>query len=84
MSRLAGLWPFLSKRPRLAALALGFAAAAGFQPLGWWPVALLAMAAFAALVAEASDPRRAALLGWLFGVGHFTFGNNCQVNFPHL
>lgn len=76
MSRLAGLWPFLSKRPRLAALALGVVAATGFQPLGWWPLALLAMAAFAALVAETPDARRAALLGWLFGVGHFTFGNN--------
>jgi len=76
MSRLAGLWPFLSKRPRLTAVALGVIAATGFQPLGWWPVALLAMAAFAALVAEAPDAKRAALLGWLFGVGHFTFGNN--------
>src|SRR5688500_12524857 len=34
------------------------------------------MAAFAALIAETPDAKRAAWLGWLFGVGHFTFGNN--------
>jgi len=72
----AGLWRFCSGHPRLAALALGLTAATGFQPLGLWPLALLAMAAFAALVADAPDPKRAAWLGWLFGVAHFTFGNN--------
>lgn len=66
----------MAKHPRVAAVLLGVLAAAGFQPLGWWPLALLAMAAFAALVADAADAKRAALLGWLFGVGHFTFGNN--------
>lgn len=74
--RAAGLWQYLTKRPRALALALGLLAATGFQPLGLWPLALLAMAAFAALIAEAPDAKRAALLGWLFGVAHFTFGNN--------
>jgi apolipoprotein N-acyltransferase len=72
----AGLWQFLDTRPRVAALALGFLAATGFQPLGLWPLALAAMAAFAALLSDAPDARRAALLGWLFGFAHFTFGNN--------
>lgn len=72
----AGSWQLISKHPRIAALVLGVLAATGFQPLGWWPLALLAMAAFAALVAEAPDAKRSALLGWLFGLGHFTFGNN--------
>src|SRR5690606_6947158 len=31
---------------------------------------------FAALVAEAADARRAAWLGWWFGVAHFTVSNN--------
>ncbi|HYD23588.1 MAG TPA: apolipoprotein N-acyltransferase [Croceibacterium sp.] len=70
------LWPLLIRYPRLAALALGVLAATGFEPLGLWPLALAAMAAFAALIAEAPDARRAGWLGWLFGLGHFTFGNN--------
>jgi len=82
--RAAGLWHFLTKHPRLSSLALGFLAAAGFQPLGLWPLALAAMAAFAALLAEAPDAKRAALLGWLFGVAHFTLGNNwIAVAFTH-
>lgn len=76
MSRLAGLWQYITERPRLAALALGLLSATGFQPLGLWPLALAAMAAFAALIAEAPDAKRAALLGWLFGVAHFTLSNN--------
>jgi apolipoprotein N-acyltransferase len=61
--------------PRLAAPALGVLAATGFQPLGLWPVALLAMGAFAVLIERAPGWRNAALLGWLFGLGHFTFAN---------
>lgn len=84
MLRVTGYWAVLEARvwrpvkryPRIAALFLGVAAAAGFQPLGWWPLAIAAMALFAGLVAQAADVRRAALLGWLFGLGHFTFGNN--------
>ena len=72
---LAALWQSVNRYPRPAALALGVLAATGFQPLGWWPLALAAVAAFAALAAQAPDPKRAALLGWLFGIGHFTFGN---------
>lgn len=71
----AGLWQSVSRYPRLAAFALGVLAATGFQPLGWWPLALAAMAMFAALAAGTPDPKRAALLGWLFGVGHFTLSN---------
>ena len=74
--RIAGLWYRLNERPRLTALACGFLAATGFQPLGLWPLALAAMTVFAALLCEAPDAKRAALLGWLFGVAHFTFGNN--------
>ena len=60
----------------LAALALGVLAATGFQPLALWPVALVAMGLFALLAARAETVGRAAWLGWLFGLGHFTFGNN--------
>jgi apolipoprotein N-acyltransferase len=74
--RAAGFWHTLSKYPRVTALVLGFLAATGFQPLGLWPLALAAMAAFAALLSGAPDAKRAALLGWLFGCAHFTYGNN--------
>ena len=67
---------YLRQHPRFAALALGLLAATGFQPLGLWPLALVAMGGFIALVADAPDARRAALLGWLFGLAHFTLGNN--------
>ncbi|MEO0061453.1 MAG: hypothetical protein RLZZ08_13 [Pseudomonadota bacterium] len=73
---LAQVWDALLARPRLAALALGLLSATGFQPIGLWPVALAAMALFVALLAQAADPRRAAMLGWLFGWAHFTLGNN--------
>lgn len=63
-------------RPGLYSLAAGTVAATGFQPLGLWPLALLAMGGFALLVARAPDWRHAAWLGWLFGMGHFTLGNN--------
>jgi apolipoprotein N-acyltransferase len=66
----------IQSRPRVAALVLGLLSATGFQPLGLWPLALAAMAGFAALLAQSASPARAAGLGWLFGFAHFTFGNN--------
>lgn len=58
------------------ALLAGAAAATGFQPLMLWPVALAAVALLLHLVAKARDARTALLLGWLFGVSHFTLGDN--------
>ncbi len=63
-------------RPGVGSLAAGIVAATGFQPLGLWPLALLAMGGFALLVARSPGWRAAAWLGWLFGMGHFTLGNN--------
>jgi apolipoprotein N-acyltransferase len=63
-------------RHKLASLAAGVLAATGFQPLALWPLALLAMGGFALLVARSTGWRQAAWLGWLFGLGHFTLGNN--------
>ena len=62
--------------PRKTALVVGAVAATGFQPLGLWPLALLAVAGLIELTARAPSPRQAALIGWCFGVGHFTLGNN--------
>lgn len=66
----------LSRYPRLAALACGLIVALGFPPLNLWPVALLGLAAFCWLIWQSATWRRGALLGWLFGVAHFTLANN--------
>ncbi|MDT0574590.1 apolipoprotein N-acyltransferase [Croceicoccus sp. F390] len=60
----------------VVALVSGGGAALGFQPLGWWPVTLIAMALLFQLVRQAQHTGRAALLGWIFGVGLFSVGNN--------
>jgi apolipoprotein N-acyltransferase len=62
--------------PRLCALALGALAALGFEPLHLWPLTLLAISGLIALIGRATTGRQAAVIGWLFGVGHFTLGNN--------
>ena len=55
---------------------LGALAACGFRPLGFWPLTLLGVAGLIALVGRAPGWRRAGLIGWLWGVAHFTLGNN--------
>lgn len=66
----------LARWPKLLSLALGVLAATGFPPLHAWPVTLLAMGAFAALIATAPRWKSAFGWGWWFGVGHFTLANN--------
>ena len=67
---------FLQRYPRWSALLLGLLSAAGFQPLHLWPLGLVAMAAFVWLAFRQERGRRVFLLGWLFGVAHFTLTNN--------
>lgn len=59
----------------LGALALGLVSQAGFAPLDWWPLTVLAFTGWMMLVHRAPTLRRALWLGWLFGVAHFTLGN---------
>ncbi|MFZ1743447.1 MAG: apolipoprotein N-acyltransferase [Pontixanthobacter sp.] len=66
----------LAAWPRLGALGLGVLAATGFPPLAAWPITLIAMAGLGWLVWNAQSAKRAAKLGWLFGIGHFTFANS--------
>lgn len=61
--------------PTLAFLS-GALSATGFQPLAFWPLTLLGLAVLMGLLQAAGSARRAALLAWLFGVGHFWLGNN--------
>ncbi len=66
----------MDRHPRIIALFAGIVAATGFAPHALWPVSLLCMAVLIELVARAPTIRRAAIIGWLFGVGHFTLGLN--------
>lgn len=63
-------------RPLLTALIAGLLSATGFAPLQWWLVTLLAIAALLWLVHDAPTLKSALVRGWLFGLGHFTLGNN--------
>jgi apolipoprotein N-acyltransferase len=76
MPQLTRMSAFCLAHPRLSAFALGGLAACGFQPLALWPLTLLAVAGLIELTARAQRRREAALIGWLFGLGHFSLGNN--------
>ncbi len=63
--------------PRLPlAIAAGLVSAVGFAPLDLWPLTLFAIVGLLAMLREATTLRRALLLGWGFGLGHFTLGLN--------
>jgi apolipoprotein N-acyltransferase len=67
---------FADRWPKLIALLLGAVSATGFAPLHFWPLTLLALAGWMALVARSPKGWRAFGIGWAFGVGHFTIGLN--------
>lgn len=71
IARLAGATP-----APLAAFLCGAAAATGFEPLALWPLTLAGLAVLLHLLVRAENALRAGLIGWLFGLGHFTVGNN--------
>ncbi|KPF61630.1 hypothetical protein IP88_15585 [alpha proteobacterium AAP81b] len=56
------------------AFAAGAAAAFGFEPANFWLLTVLGLAGLAALIDLVGSRWRAALIGWLWGVGHFAFG----------
>ncbi len=62
--------------PALACVVLGALAALGFAPLEWWPLTLVAVAAWLWLVHDAPALPSALARGWLFGLGHFTVNDN--------
>lgn len=67
---------WLLRSSRMMAIVAGAIAACGFQPLSLWPLTLLAVAWLIELLAKAAKRRDAFLIGWCFGLGHFTLGNN--------
>ncbi|MCJ7420696.1 apolipoprotein N-acyltransferase [Sphingomicrobium astaxanthinifaciens] len=75
MQRLRALLAGPRAAPWLALL-LGLVGATGFAPLGLWPLLLLSLAGLLALLDAARTLKRAALIGWLYGVGQFMLGLN--------
>lgn len=69
----------MTASPRFApwiALAAGLASPVGFAPLDLWPVLLVALAVWLWTLHGAPTLKSALWRSWLFGVGHFTVGNN--------
>ena len=60
----------------LIALVAGALSAFAFQPVGWWPLLILAIGMLCELVARAGSLKRALAVGWLFGLGQFAIGLN--------
>jgi apolipoprotein N-acyltransferase len=65
---MAGLSP---RKQLLLALISGVVAALGQAPIGAWPLTILALALIYGMFQTAQGWRRAAFLGWIFGVGYF-------------
>ena len=55
---------------------LGLLSATGFQPLGLWPLTILAFAGLLLLIERAPSLRAALARGWWFGMGQFVLGLN--------
>jgi apolipoprotein N-acyltransferase len=65
-----------SRQALLAALVAGGVSAFAFQPVGWWPLMILSIAALCELIARAGSLRQSLLIGWTFGFGQFVISLN--------
>tara|TARA_R110000772_G_scaffold52955_1_gene121257 strand:+ start:16085 stop:17713 length:1629 start_codon:yes stop_codon:yes gene_type:complete len=64
------------KYPFWLSLLAGSLSSTGFAPLGLWPISLLALALWIAIVDKLNSRKAAFFAGWLFGLGHFIVGLN--------
>jgi apolipoprotein N-acyltransferase len=60
----------------LYAFIVGAVSAFAFEPVGWWPLMLVAIAALCELLDREKTLWRSLLIGWAFGVGQFAVGLN--------
>ena len=60
----------------LFAFIAGAASAFAFEPVGWWPLLLVAFAVLCELVDRSKAMSRTLLIGWAFGLGQFVVGLN--------
>jgi|tagenome__1003787_1003787.scaffolds.fasta_scaffold20989485_11 apolipoprotein N-acyltransferase len=60
----------------LYAFIIGAGSAFAFEPVGWWPLLLVAFAVLCELLDRSKTMGRSLLIGWAFGVGQFAVGLN--------
>jgi apolipoprotein N-acyltransferase len=60
----------------LYAFLVGAASALAFEPVGWWPLLIVAFAALCELIDRSKTLGRGLLVGWAFGFGQFVVGLN--------
>ena len=60
----------------LYALVAGAVSAFGFEPVGWWPLLLVAIAVLCEVLDRTESLGRGLLVGWAFGLGQFAVGLN--------
>ena len=60
----------------LYAFLAGAASAFAFQPVGWWPLILVAFATLCELLDRNKSFWRSIFMGWTFGLGQFVIGLN--------
>ena len=60
----------------LYAFIAGAASAFAFEPVGWWPLLLVAFAVLCELIDRSKTISRTLLIGWAFGLGQFVVGLN--------
>jgi apolipoprotein N-acyltransferase len=60
----------------LYAFLTGAVSAFAFEPVGWWPLLLVAFAVLCELICRSKTLWRGLLVGWAFGFGQFVIGLN--------
>jgi apolipoprotein N-acyltransferase len=60
----------------LYALIAGAVSALAFEPVGWWPLMLVAVAVLYELICRSKNLWHGLLVGWAFGLGQFAVGLN--------
>jgi apolipoprotein N-acyltransferase len=60
----------------LYAFVVGAVSALAFEPVGWWPLLLVAFTVLCELISRSRSLWRGLLVGWAFGVGQFVVGLN--------
>lgn len=70
------LLEIVARHPFWLSLLAGSISATGFAPLVLWPLSVMALALWMAIVAAQDAWKAVAWSGWLFGLGHFVIGLN--------
>src|SRR6476469_1336156 len=60
----------------LYAFLAGAVSAFAFEPVGWWPLMLVAFAGLCELLCRTRSLRQALAIGWAFGFGQFAVSLN--------